>query len=80
MISNDLDALIHFAAAGLGITMMPDFMVEEEVADGRLVRLTKERAAVVTEVFAVTSEGRAESQLRVLSDFLIERVRPTLGR
>ncbi|MFK7998582.1 MAG: LysR family transcriptional regulator [Polyangiales bacterium] len=46
LLVDDVEALIGFAVAGVGVTMLPDFLVEAEVASGQLVPLTSEDQAV----------------------------------
>ncbi|MEM9728624.1 MAG: LysR family transcriptional regulator [Myxococcota bacterium] len=55
LLVDDVDALIAFAVEGAGIAMLPDFLVRDEVADERLVRLTTAQQAAPAQVFAVTT-------------------------
>lgn len=50
--SNNGDVLAEAASQGLGITILPDFIVEEALADGRLVRILegRERAPLILSV------------------------------
>ncbi len=65
LLTDDVDSLIDFCVAGLGTTMLPDFLVEDEVADGRLVRLTTESQAVPAHVYAVTNSPPPRASLFV---------------
>ncbi|MEM9194228.1 MAG: LysR family transcriptional regulator [Myxococcota bacterium] len=55
LLADDVDALVGFAVAGAGVTILPDFLVQTEVAHQRLVRLTTEEQAAPAEVFAITT-------------------------
>lgn len=70
--SNDVDALLGFTLAGLGVTMLPDFLVTEQEARGSLVRLTDEAQTDTVEVFAVTTSPpeRAVRLVEHLADAL----------
>jgi len=65
---DDVDALAQLAGAGVGVTMLPDFLVAAEVERGELVALTREDEGVPAEVFAVTvDEPRAPRVERLLA-------------
>ena len=51
---DDVEMLLDLAVAGLGLVIVPDFLVRGEAERGRLVRLTRPAQAVRAEVFAVT--------------------------
>lgn len=67
---NDVGSLIAFAALGMGITLLPDFLVRDEVERGDLVRLTAPDDAVPAEVFAMTTQGRHRKPVQALLDHL----------
>lgn len=59
------------AIAGLGITMVPEFSVEAEINDGRLVSLMQERFPPGSGVFAVYPHRRhVPAKVRVFVDFM----------
>jgi DNA-binding transcriptional LysR family regulator len=51
--SNNGDVLAQAAMQGLGITLLPDFIVEEGLADGRLVKLLEEHERAPLTLFAL---------------------------
>lgn len=63
------------AIAGLGVAFLPDFMVENEVADGRLVRLFPERDIGSVEI-AVLYPGRNQVSVAAAAfgEFLVRRL------
>lgn len=65
LLVDDVDALIGFAVAGVGVTMLPDFLVEAEVASGQLVALTSEEQAAAAKVYSVTTSP-SRSAVRLL--------------
>ena len=71
IVCDDMDALIRFTVAGLGITMVPDFLVRPEVERGELVQLTRERDALTVEVFAITSEQKRPRIVKAFIDGLV---------
>ncbi|MEM6930100.1 MAG: LysR substrate-binding domain-containing protein, partial [Myxococcota bacterium] len=75
--ADDVDALIALAVAGAGVTMVPDFLVTREIADGRLVRLTPPDVAMPAEVFAVTGPQAPERRAAALVDALVHALRPS---
>lgn len=72
---DDVDALIAFAIAGSGVTMLPDFLVQEEVARGELTSITAEGQATPAHVYAVTSSPpeRAARMVKHLATQLSQR-------
>lgn len=52
---DDVDALIGVTVVGLGVAALPDFLVEQEVAAGKLIRLTEPAQAAPAKVFAITT-------------------------
>ncbi len=69
--ANDVDALIAFAQHGSGVTLLPDFMVEHEVARGELVQLTESDVSAPTEVFAMTGDEWRSERVEALLDHLV---------
>lgn len=73
--SDNGPALLTAALAGLGVAMVPDWAVSEQLAAGGLVRLLPEYQATITEfengVYAVFQPSRHKSaKVRVFVDFL----------
>lgn len=64
---DDVDLLISCASRGMGVTVLPDFLVRSEVARGELVRVTA--AGPPAEVFAVM-EAKPSPLARALVPFL----------
>ena len=60
------------AIAGLGITLLPDFMVDDVLSDGRLIPLLDEYAHYEAGIFVVYPQSRYVSvNARSLIDFLV---------
>lgn len=78
--SDSIDALIAFATAGAGITMMPDFIVRDAVEQGSLVQLTEPHQGTAAEVFAVTTEQERPPRVRALVEFLAHELAATRQR
>jgi DNA-binding transcriptional LysR family regulator len=73
---NNGEALMKAAEAGLGIAMVPDFMLRGAIAAGRLVELLPDRPADILGIHAVYPEGRFQQpKLRAFIDFLVEHFR-----
>ena len=73
---NNGEALMRAAEAGLGIAMVPDFMLGDAIAGGRLVELLPDRPADLLGIHAVYPEGRFQQpKLRAFIDFLVEHFR-----
>jgi DNA-binding transcriptional LysR family regulator len=63
------------ALAGLGITQQPDFLVDEELASGRLVEVLAEWCSQELGIYAVyPSRKHLSLKVRTLADFLAERL------
>ena len=73
---NNGEALMRAAEAGLGIAMVPDFMLADAVATGRLIELLPDRPADFLGIHAVYPEGRYQQpKIRTFIDFLVEHFR-----
>ena len=72
--SDDSDALLHAAIAGLGIAHLATWLIAEEVAAGRLATLFTDQPVgeplTGSAIHAVRTPGRAASKARLLIDFL----------
>ncbi|MEL7368285.1 MAG: LysR family transcriptional regulator [Myxococcota bacterium] len=69
---DDIDLLIECAGKGMGVAVLPNFLVRGEVARGELIRIT--RTAPVAEVFAVT-EAQSLPLVRALIPYLRKSTR-----
>ncbi|MBI1208039.1 MAG: LysR family transcriptional regulator [Azospirillum sp.] len=75
--ANNGDILAKAAIAGLGITILPTFLLGEALNDGRLICLFADRLRPQLAVYAVYPPGRhLSSKVRVLIDFLAARFGP----
>jgi len=70
--TDDVDALIGLAVAGLGVTLLPDLLVTPEVEQGLLVRLTDAGASLPAEVYANLGAQRPTERARALVESLAE--------
>ncbi|MEJ0086455.1 MAG: LysR family transcriptional regulator [Pseudomonadota bacterium] len=70
-------ALVQAALAGLGVIALPEFLANEHLATGRLVRLLPEYPIPAAGLFIVRPPGdHPPRKVRVLTDFLLERFIP----
>lgn len=78
ILANNGETLVQLALQGLGITRVGDFHVEEDIAAGRLVRLLHDYNPQDRESIHAVFVGGATMpvRVRVLVDFLAERLRP----
>jgi DNA-binding transcriptional LysR family regulator len=73
---NNGEALMKAAEAGLGIALVPDFMLKDAISAGRLVEVLPDRPADILGVHLVYPEGRFQQpKLRAFIDFLAEHFR-----
>ena len=76
--ANNGDLLAAAAVEGIGIAMEPDFIVDADVAAGRLVRVLADYAPAPTSVYAVyPSRRHLSAKVRAFVDFLAERFATT---
>jgi len=67
-------ALVPAALAGLGIALLPDFLIAEHLASGGLVRLLPEYPMPQAGVYVVRPPGGSAScKVRVLIDIMVEK-------
>ena len=70
-VSNSAQSLKHAAIGGLGIAMLPDYLVKTEVADGTLQAIFSEYCPSNIGLYAVFPYTKHISpKLRVFLDFL----------
>ncbi|MFO1067498.1 MAG: LysR family transcriptional regulator [Geminicoccaceae bacterium] len=75
--ANNGEALAAAAAAGLGIVMMPTFILSEHLASGRLVPILRGWTVPDRGLFAVWPQGRhLSAKVRSFVDFLAARLGP----
>lgn len=67
---DDMGALIGLAAAGAGVALLPDPLVQDRLADGTLVSLLPGWRGPDAPVFAVYASRRMPLRLRLLLDHL----------
>jgi DNA-binding transcriptional LysR family regulator len=77
-------ALVSSARAGLGIILMPDWSVREELKSGQLIRLFPDYQVTHTEyengIYAVFEKSRYMSgKIRVFVDYIATVMREKLG-
>ncbi|MCP3708705.1 LysR family transcriptional regulator [Paraburkholderia sp. CNPSo 3274] len=71
--SNNGQALVAAALAGLGITSLPDFLTDEHVASGALVPIMREFPVPEAGIFVIRPPGaHIPRKVRVLIEMLIE--------
>ena len=59
---------------GLGITLLPDFIVEEALANGRLVRILEGRERAPLTVFVLyPSRQHVPAKARLFIDYMVEQ-------
>lgn len=79
MVCNNIETRQCFALQGLGITCLPDFSIRKELAKGQLVTVLDEYVSRSADFFILwPSGGYMTPKLRVLIDFLSERVFPEI--
>lgn len=75
--SNNGEVLAEAAMQGLGITLLPDFIIEDALADARLVRVLKgrERSPLTLSVL-YPSRHHVPAKTRLFIDYLFEQFGP----
>jgi DNA-binding transcriptional LysR family regulator len=75
MKSDDTTLTLHAVRAGMGMAFLPEWLIDEDLAAGRLVRLVPDYAAPGMTLFAVyTSRQYMAPKMRSFIDFLGERL------
>jgi len=73
---NNGEALVRAAESGLGIALVPDFMLGDALAGGRLVEILPDRPADLLGIHALYPEGRyPQPKLRGFVDYLVAAFR-----
>ena len=73
--SDDTTLTLHAVRADMGIAFLPLWLIDDDIAQGRLVRLLPEFEATPVTLFAVyTSRQYMSPKLRTFIDFLGERL------
>jgi len=71
--ANNGDVLREAAIAGMGVILQPDFLLEDALADGRLVRVLPEWEVPTIGIFAVyTSRNHLAPKVRSFIDYLVD--------
>jgi DNA-binding transcriptional LysR family regulator len=71
---NNGEALMRAAEAGIGIALIPSFMIGDALAAGRLVEIVTDRLPEVLGIYALYPQGRfPQPKLRAFIDHLAER-------
>lgn len=75
--SNNGDVLAEAAMQGLGVTLLPDFIVEEGLADGRLIRVLEAFERAPLTLFALyPSRQHVPVKTRLFLELLLEHLTP----
>jgi DNA-binding transcriptional LysR family regulator len=70
--ANNSDVMLHSLRSGLGIAVMPDFIVEEDLASGAVVQILKEWEPRAVALHLVTPPGTIRPQrVTALIDYLV---------
>lgn len=73
LVTDDMSQLLHAAIAGVGIVQLPDMVVHEDIAAGRLVDLLPQWRPVAGNVQAIFASRRGLlPSVRSLIDFLVD--------
>jgi DNA-binding transcriptional LysR family regulator len=76
--ANNGEALTRAAAAGLGVVVMPVFILAKDLAAGRVATALDSFVAAEPALYAVTPPGRAQApKVRAFIDFMVEWIGPT---
>lgn len=74
--ANNGDSLRRAAESGLGIALLPSFLLGDSVQNGRLVRILPDMELDLLGIYAVYPPGRyTQPKLRAFIDFLAERLK-----
>ena len=74
MVANNIEMLRRFAVGGLGIAMLPGYLVATEIASGQLVRLLPDRVQPPIGMNLVfMSRRNLAAKVRTFVDFMVEK-------
>lgn len=74
--ANDGEIIRNMAIAGMGISMLPSFLVEEDIAEGRLLRVLPNEVTNSLAAYIVLPERRQIlPAARAFADFMSARIR-----
>ncbi len=74
--ANNGDSLMRAAEAGLGIALLPSFVLGDALPSGRLIEVLAERCCDTIGIYAIYPEGRfTQPKLRAFIDFLADRLK-----
>lgn len=78
--SDDTTLTLHAVRAGMGASFLPDWLVDDDLARGTLVRVAPDFHAPAVTLYAVyTSRQHMAPKLRSFIDFFSERLGPSAG-
>jgi DNA-binding transcriptional LysR family regulator len=80
IVSNDTEALLEAALAGLGVAFLPEFVVADALRAGALVRVLEQLRGVPFPIVAVWPDRRLSPAARALVDHLAARLPAALPR
>jgi len=74
LVANNVEMLRRFAVGGLGIAVLPCYLVSAEIAAGQLVRLLPDRSLPSIGMnLAFTSRRNMAAKVRTFVDFMVEK-------
>ena len=79
LLCDDVEALIRFTVLGRGLTMVPDFLVSQEIVDGALEPLTMSPEATPVDVYAVMDATSPPARVTGLVEHLVAQLRAREG-
>lgn len=72
---NDTEAMLQCALDGIGIVRLHDYMVEQAIANGKLVELLKKYSEPELPIFYYYQQSRyVHSKIRLFLDFIIDKI------
>ena len=75
MASGNGEALLQWAILGFGVLYAPNFIVEDALKDGRLVRILADYASPELSMCVMRPPGGlVPAKVRALTDFLVTRM------
>ena len=72
--SNNTTMVAQMVMAGMGVGILPEWLIDEAVADGRLVHLWAQKHSSVHLYAVYMNRAFLNSKIRLLMDFLAERL------